>query len=245
MTLEIVYQDDALVAINKPPGLLVHRSPIDRHETEFAVQMLRDQIGRYVYPVHRLDRPTSGVLVFAYDSQMAGLMGQQLMQKQCQKRYLAIVRGWVKHTGLMDYALPYRLDKYADKDRRPQQDSQTAVTGYQGLRWFDIPFSSGRYASSRFSLVSLSPSTGRKHQLRRHMAHFRHPIIGDTTHGDGKQNKFLRDRFNFSNLALSCTGMGFYHPVTGRWLSISSPVHSAMATLLEQWQPYECDAGKP
>lgn len=237
--LAVIYQDEALVAIDKPAGLLVHRSPIDRHETRFAVQLLRDQVGRYVYPVHRLDRPTSGVLLFAFDRQLAGKLGQQLMQKQCQKTYQAIVRGFVKKTGMIDYALQYRFDKIADKHRRPQLRPQSAVTGYQGMRQFELPYSSGRYSSSRFSLITLSPVTGRKHQLRRHMAHFRHPIVGDTTHGDGKQNNFLRERFNFSNLALSCTTMGFYHPVSGHWTHITAPIHSEMSALLAKWKPFE------
>ncbi|WP_338516583.1 pseudouridine synthase [Alteromonas gracilis] len=238
LKLRVLYQDEYIVAIDKPPGLLVHRSPIDKHETVFAVQTLRDQIGRHVYPAHRLDRPTSGVLVFSFTSDIAAKLGKQMMDKQVVKTYHALVRGFVNHTGLVDYALKYRYDKIADKHKRPQQPPQQATTVYESIEKFEVPEPVGKYQSARYSLVKLSPSTGRKHQLRRHMAHIRHPIIGDTTHGDGKQNKFAKSHFNFANLALSCTQMGFVHPVTLKWISIGSAMHLAMQQFVEALQPY-------
>ena len=131
--LPVLYQDEHIIAINKPPGLLVHRSPIDKHETVFAVQTLRDQIGKHVFPAHRLDRPTSGVLVFSFSSEIAAKLGQQLMDKQVVKVYHALVRGFVNHTGFIDYALKYRYDKIADKHKRPQQAPQPASTMYESL----------------------------------------------------------------------------------------------------------------
>ena len=236
--LPVLYQDEHIIAIEKPPGLLVHRSPIDRHETVFAVQTLRDQIGQHVYPAHRLDRPTSGVLVFSFSSEIAAKLGQQMMDKQVVKTYHAIVRGFVHHTGYIDYALKYRYDKIADKHKRPQQPPQPASTMYQSVAKFEVPEPVGKYQSARYSLVKLSPSTGRKHQLRRHMVHIRHPIIGDTTHGDGKQNKFAKQHFNFNNLALSCTQMGFSHPITGKWVTINSQMHGEMRLWLEKLAPF-------
>ena len=236
--LSVVYQDDTLVAINKPPGLLVHRSPIDKRETRFAVQLLRDQIGRRVYPVHRLDRPTSGLLLFAFDGTTASAIGRQMMARQVKKQYTAIVRGWIKAPGMIDYALKFKADKIADKDRGDIAP-QPACTVYQPLRHFEIPEASGRYSSSRYTLVQLKPYSGRKHQLRRHMVHLRHPIIGDTSHGDGKQNKFLRERFGFENLALSCTSMGLEHPEHGRWLTLTCEPGASMTRLLTDWQPYQ------
>ena len=223
--LPVLYQDEHIIAIDKPPGLLVHRSPIDKHETVFAVQTLRDQIGQHVFPAHRLDRPTSGVLVFSFSADTAAKLGKQMMDKQVVKQYHAIVRGFVHHTGYIDYALKYRYDKIADKHKRPPQPASTM---YESLAKFDVPEPVGRYQSARYSLVRLSPSTGRKHQLRRHMVHIRHPIIGDTTHGDGKQNKFAKSHFNFTHLALSCTQMGFSHPVTQKWITINGEMHSEM-----------------
>lgn len=238
LPLPVLYQDEHIIAINKPPGLLVHRSPIDRHETVFAVQTLRDQIGRHVFPAHRLDRPTSGVLVFSFSSEIAAKLGQQMMDKQVVKTYHAVVRGYVHHTGFIDYALKYRYDKIADKHKRPQQAPQPASTMYQSVAKFDVPAPVGKYQSARYSLVKLSPSTGRKHQLRRHMVHLRHPIIGDTTHGDGKQNKFAKQHFNFNNLALSCTQMGFSHPVSGKWITINGEMHHEMQQLLKNLKPF-------
>lgn len=238
LPLRVLYQDEHIVAIDKPPGLLVHRSPIDKHETVFAVQTLRDQIGRHVYPAHRLDRPTSGVLLFSFNSDIAAQLGKQMMDKQVSKTYLAIVRGFVHHTGLIDYALKYRYDKIADKHKRPQQAPQQATTVFESISTYEVPEPVGKYQTGRYSLVKLSPSTGRKHQLRRHMAHIRHPIIGDTTHGDGKQNKFAKEHFKFTNLALSCTQMGFVHPISKQWVSVNASMHPSMNKLVEALGPY-------
>lgn len=237
--LEVIYQDEFLVAINKPSGLLVHRSMIDRHETQFAMQMVRDQIGQHVYTVHRLDRPTSGVLLFALSSEVAASLTEQLTQKQVQKRYLAITRGYVIGAERIDYPLKEELDKIADKHARQDKQAQDAITDYQCLQQFELPFAVGRYNTARYSLVELKPETGRKHQLRRHMAHIRHPIVGDTTHGDGKQNAFLREQFNLQGLALSCVGMSLCHPVTAEPLSLTTEAGDNIQTLLQQWQQYK------
>ncbi len=237
--LKVLYQDDYIVAIDKPPGMLVHRSPIDKHETVFAVQTLRDQLGAHVYPAHRLDRPTSGVLLFSFNSQIAAQIGQQMMDKQVTKVYHAVVRGFVHHTGMVDYALKYRYDKIADKHKRPQQAPQQATPIYQTVAQYEVPEPVGKYQSARYSLMKLLPSTGRKHQLRRHMVHIRHPIIGDTTHGDGKQNKFAKSHFTFANLALSCTQMGFVHPVSGQWVNVNSDVHNELRRFIEQLSPFQ------
>lgn len=244
LPLNILYQDDHIVAIDKPPGMLVHRSPIDKHETVFAVQTLRDQLGKHVFPAHRLDRPTSGVLLFSFNSDIAAALGKQMMEKQIGKTYHALVRGFVHNSGMIDYALKYRYDKIADKHKRPQQPPQIATTVYDSVQQFEVPEPVGKYQSARYTLVRLSPSTGRKHQLRRHLVHIRHPIIGDTTHGDGKQNKFAKTHFNFANLALSCTQMGFMHPVSRKWITVNGEMHAEMRRLLEALAPFSvCRAG--
>lgn len=237
--LKIRYQDECIVAIDKPPGLLVHRSELDRHETRFAVQLLRDQLGRHVYPAHRLDRPTSGVLLFAFDSKTASHLGQQMMAREVGKTYEAIVRGWTTGSGVVDYALKYKLDKIAEKHKRPQREAQPALSEYHTLANYELPFASGRYSSSRYSHIRLHPFTGRKHQLRRHMVHLRNPIIGDTTHGDGKQNKFMREQFSFENLALSCTQLQFAHPASGERITVTADVHPSFSSLLAQWETYQ------
>ncbi|MBC3764898.1 tRNA pseudouridine(65) synthase TruC [Neptunicella marina] len=240
MTLPIIFQDQHMVVINKPAGLLVHRSMLDKHATEFAMQMLRDQINQHVFPVHRLDRPTSGLLVFALSSEVASVLTEQFSQQQVQKHYLAIVRGYAPDEGELDYALKEELDKIADKKARQDKEPQQAVTYYKKLAQVELPFAVGRYQTARYSLMALSPKTGRKHQLRRHMAHLRHPIVGDTTHGDGKQNRFIRDQYQTSGLALSCIGLSLLHPVTHEQITLTAPPSEGIQSLCAQWgwQPY-------
>lgn len=210
--LDILYHDDCLVAINKPSGLLVHRSPIDRHETRFAIQLTRDQIGQRVYPVHRLDKPTSGVLLFALDSDTARLMTAQFSAGQVQKTYLAVVRGYLPARGIIDYPLVEELDAIADADADPDKPAQAAITHYRCLATTELPFAVGRYPTSRYSLAELQPKTGRKHQLRRHLKHIFHPIVGDTTHGDGKHNTLFRQQFACQRLLLHAQQLQFTHP---------------------------------
>jgi tRNA pseudouridine65 synthase len=236
--LEIVYQDEYMVAINKPSGLLVHRSMIDRHETKFAMQMLRDQLGQHVYPVHRLDRPTSGILLFALSSDTARLLSQLFEQQQIKKRYRALVRGYLRQAGRLDYPLKEELDKIADKHAQQDKEPQSAVTDYLPLRYFELPFAVGRYQSARYSLVELVPKTGRKHQLRRHMAHLNHPITGDTTHGDGKHNQFLRNEFDLKGLSLTCVSLTLPHPVTGDVLDLECDMGPSIVGLLNQWNEF-------
>lgn len=236
MLLSIIYQDEYLVAINKPSGLLVHRSMLDKHETQFAMQLLRDQIGQHVFPVHRLDRPTSGILVFALSSDMARRLGEQFSAQTIQKTYLAIVRGHIKEEGEINYSLKEKLDKIADKTAKQDKLAQEAVTFFNRLDKFELPFAVSKYASVRYSLVQLTPKTGRKHQLRRHLAHINHPIVGDTAHGDGKHNIFMRQQFGFNRLALTCKSMLLTHPVSEKSLDLRCDLDKNIFDLLEKWQ---------
>lgn len=220
--LEILYQDDELVAVNKPSGLLVHRSMIDRHETEFALQMVRDQIGQHVYPFHRLDKPTSGILVFALNSNTARQMTEIFTTKVVEKEYIAIVRGYADEQGLIDHPLKEQLDKIADAQANTNKAAQAAITAYRQLATTELPFAVGPHPTTRYSLVELRPQTGRKHQLRRHMKHISHPIIGDTTHGDGRHNRLFREQFDSHRLLLAAVRLNFIHPTTGVRLNIEA-----------------------
>ncbi len=213
--LNIHYQDEHIVVVHKPSGLLVHRSNIDKYETEFLLQTLRDQIGHLVYPVHRLDKPTSGLMVFGLSKQAAQVLTEAFTQKEVAKSYLAVVRGFVVDQ-IIDYPLKEQLDKMTDQLACQQKAPQDAVTAVKVLATTTVNKPVGRYEQARFSLVSLTPHTGRKHQLRRHMAHIRHPIIGDTTHGDGKQNQFGRVHLSLHRLALLASTLQFSHPVSGQ-----------------------------
>ncbi|WP_299803316.1 tRNA pseudouridine(65) synthase TruC [uncultured Shewanella sp.] len=231
--IEVLFEDDDIVVIHKPAGLLVHRSYLARRERFFAMQLTRDIVGCHVFPVHRLDRPTSGILLFAKSSEMANVLCEQFAAHTIDKEYLAIVRGNMHEAATLDYALKEELDELGDKDVDPNKAAQDAVTSYKPLLNSEIPFSSGRYATSRYALVQLSPHTGRKHQLRRHMAHLRHPILGDTTHGDGKQNKFFRSHFGINRLWLIAKKLSFNHPRTGERMSVETELEAEWLTLFE------------
>ncbi|WP_100655894.1 pseudouridine synthase [Alteromonas flava] len=239
--LNVIYQDEYLIAIDKPAGLLVHRSMIAKRETEFALQLLRDQINQHVYPVHRLDRPTSGVLLFALNSNTAALLTEQFTQRHVLKSYQAIVRGHLPVRWDIDYPLREILDRKTDRKARQDKPPQPARTETRCIQRFSIPLPAGRYNSARFSHIELLPHSGRKHQLRRHMAHIRHPIVGDTTHGDGKQNQFLRHHFNFQQLALSCTCMALEHPHTNQQIELQAPLAPEFSALLANWQVFEAE----
>jgi tRNA pseudouridine65 synthase len=224
--IPILFEDEHLVAIHKPAGLLVHRSYLARRERFFAMQLTRDKVGCHVFPVHRLDRPTSGVLLFAKSAAIANALCNQFANHSVEKHYLALVRGNMYEPGVLDYPLKEELDELGDKDVDPNKAAQAAVTLYEPLLNSEIPYSAGRYPSSRFALMHLSPKTGRKHQLRRHMAHLRHPILGDTTHGDGKQNKFFREHFGVNRLWLIAKKLGFVHPVTGQAMAVETELEA-------------------
>lgn len=233
--IQVLFEDEHLVAIHKPAGLLVHRSYLARKERFFAMQLTRDKVGCHVFPVHRLDRPTSGVLLFAKSSEIARDLCEQFADHTIDKHYLAIVRGNMHDSATLDYPLKEELDALGDKDVDPNKAAQDAVTFYQPLLNAEIPYSSGRYPSSRYALVHLMPHTGRKHQLRRHLAHLRHPIVGDTTHGDGKQNRFFREHFKINRLWLIAKKLCFTHPITGERLAVETEIEPEWLTLFREF----------
>ena len=234
-TLPILFQDNCLAAINKPSGLLVHRSMIDRHETRFALQLVRDQIGQRVYPVHRLDKPTSGVLLFALSSDIARTVSEQFSAGRVSKTYLTIVRGYTPEKGTIDYPLKEKLDKMTDRKARQDKPAQPAVTDYRTLASVELPLQIDRYPCSRYALVEASPRTGRKHQIRRHMKHIAHPIIGDAKHGKGNHNRYFAQHFGADRLLLACTRMSLQHPVSGEPLTLNAPLDDVFLSLINRF----------
>nr|WP_258807941.1 tRNA pseudouridine(65) synthase TruC [Pseudidiomarina sp. CB1] len=222
--LNVVFEDEHLIVIDKPSGLLVHRSWLAKDAREFALQKLRDQIGQHVFPAHRLDRPTSGLLLFAKAADTARALTAEFTERRVEKRYHAVVRGYLAD-GVLDYPLREELDKIADKYADQDKAAQPAITAYRCLRQVELPYAvSKKHQTSRYSLMELQPQTGRKHQLRRHMAHLRHPIVGDTHHGDGRHNKFFREHFGCHRLLLAATGLTFQHPHTKQTVALQLPV---------------------
>jgi len=226
-----IYRDQWLLAVHKPAGLLVHRSPIDLHETEFALQYARAMNGgAHVYAVHRLDKPTSGLLVFARDPDTASALGRAMMAGEVRKTYLAMVRGWTPEEGIVDHPL-----REEPEDRRRKEEPQPvreARTRYRRLATTEIPVQIEGYPTSRYSLVALYPETGRRHQLRRHMKHISHPIIGDANHGRGRHNRYFAERFGQARLMLAATGMTFLHPATGKPLQLHAEPEAGFLKVL-------------
>ena len=237
--LEILYQDNDLIAIDKPAGLLVHRRRIDISAREFAVQKLRDQIGRPVFLVHRLDRPTSGVLLFAFSSEIAKRLCEQFSERSVTKEYEAIVRGHAPESGCWDEPLVEKPDRMTDGSATPNKDAQSAVTKFQTLAHWTIPFSTktvsatGKYNHSRYSHVRIQPLTGRRHQIRRHFNHMSHPIVGDTTHGDRRHNRLVREIAGVSRMLLVARSLSIVHPETGKQLTFRASLGVEFQKLIE------------
>lgn len=223
MELPILYQDEHYVAIDKPSGLMVHRSPLDKMETVFALQLLRDQLGREVFPCHRLDRPTSGILLFALNPKANSAAQKRFAEGKIEKTYEAVVRGWTDQVGRIDYSL--RSEENPEK-------VQEAVTDYRTLAKSTVEHPVGRYPQARVAHLQIIPKTGRKHQIRRHLAHIRHPILGDTRHGDGAQNRFLREYCNGQYLMLRATELVLNHPITGKRLEVNASIGPEFARIL-------------
>jgi tRNA pseudouridine65 synthase len=225
--MDIIYQDEYLVAINKPHGLLVHRSPIAADASEFAVQLLRDFLGQKVFPVHRLDRKTSGVLLFALSEDMNSVMQEAFMRQEVKKNYLAFVRGFTPAEGTIDYALTNEKGKV-----------QEAITHYATLKHFDVPVPFGKQESSRYSLVDVKPETGRMHQIRKHFAHIFHPIVGDRPHGCNKQNRLFLEKWNMNTMLLHAHQIEFIHPVSLEVIKINAEIHDDFNRILSLFANY-------
>ena len=225
--LKILHQDEHYIAVEKPAGLLVHRTALSR-ERVVVLQLLRDQLGQHMFPVHRLDRPTSGALLFATNPSAARRMNDLIRRHEMEKTYLAVVRGYTDQDGRIDYPL-------ADAKGGTRR---AAITDYRRLATVELDFTVGRYASARYSLVEVKPLSGRTHQIRKHMAHIFHPIVGDTTHGEGRHNRLFREKFAISRLLLMATELAFIHPYDGQRLRINCPPPAEVATLFETfgWQ---------
>jgi tRNA pseudouridine65 synthase len=231
MVLRILYQFDYLVAVDKPPGLLVHRTGLDAGETQFALQVLRDQLGRPVWPAHRLDKGTSGVLLFALEAETANRLGQAFeAADQVRKSYVAVVRGWPPAEGLIDHPL-----RRMEDDARPGRDeAQEAQTRYRTLQRYELPLPYGDFPATRCALVELQPLNGRRHQLRRHLKHIAQPIVGDATHGKGALNRAVAELLGTQRLWLHASRLALRHP----WREQTLTLEAAPSAAWRAWDAF-------
>jgi tRNA pseudouridine65 synthase len=229
--IEILYQDGDLLAVNKPAGLPVHRSKMIGPAEAYLVDVLREQLGGGpLHLAHRLDRATSGVLLVARSSESAAALGEQFMGRGVHKQYLAVVRGWPEPAeALVDYALP------GSRETGPRREARTR---YRRLATVEVPIELGRYPQQRYALVLAEPETGRFRQIRKHMAHLHHPVIGDSQHGRGDHNRLYKQHFGCHRMLLHAWRLRFAHPVHGTAMEVEAPLDEAFAGLLERfgWQ---------
>jgi len=234
--LTVLHEDDALLAIDKPAGLLVHRTALDHHERDTVIERLRRQRGTasardtapsaepaedWLGAAHRLDKPTSGVLLIARRPDVARTLGTLFDEGRVQKHYLALVRGWPAD----DEAL---IDRPLARDPELPSTGQLqlpASTRYRVLHRYEWPFSAdGRHPTSRYALVAVSPHTGRRQQIRRHFKQIAHPLIGDTTHGKAVHNRAVAQWLGQSRLWLHAVALELPHPLTGQPWRVTAPL---------------------
>jgi tRNA pseudouridine65 synthase len=227
--LEVLYRDEHYVAVSKPAGVMVHRSRLERRDRRFVLQMMRDQLGLWVYPVHRLDKPTAGVLLFSFSDDGARRMAEAFAGGRVAKTYLAVVRGHAEKAAEIDY--PLARDP---RSRREGQLLRSAVTRCRRLAVAELPHAVGRYATARYSLLAVSPVTGRMHQIRRHLHHIHHPVLGDKRYGDNHHNRFFRDHLGCDRLLLAAVELRFTHPFSGAETVIADRLNDAFARIVRR-----------
>lgn len=227
----ILYEDEYCMAVNKPSGMLVHRTEMAEKNERFLLQVTRGLAGRHVYPLHRIDRPTSGIVLFALSKDHVHPLHQVLGSENTTKRYIAVVRGYIDQEGFVDHPLKETRDSlFRIQGGKPKE----ARTKYSRLATVELPYPVGIHPTARYSLVDIRPLTGRRRQIRRHMKHLSHHVIGDTTYGDGVHNRFFRDHFNCRRLLLHCHEISFLHPFLEKKVTIKGPMEDKMLDIIRQ-----------
>jgi len=214
MLLDILYQDEHLVVINKPSGLLVHRTQLASQETDAVVQRLNTQLGKWVYPVHRLDRGTSGALVLTFSSDTAHHLSEQFSQASVDKSYLCLVRGHPNDEGTIDQPLAKLNENKGQSRFKIEGTEKEAITHFKCQQKFLLKHPVSKYETTRCTLLEVKTEQGRKHQIRRHCKHIRHPLIGDTRYGCRHHNKLFRALLLPQRLMLHARTLSFIHPVS-------------------------------
>lgn len=230
--LPVLYVDDWLAVVDKPAGLMVHDSALARGETDFAADRLREQFGRPIFLVHRLDRATSGCLLLAFDRDTASALGKQLMAREAEggfaKDYWAICRGWPAEEA---FTVDHPLDGGPGK---PQK--KPAITRFERLATCELAMPSAGFPTSRYAWLCAHPDTGRFRQIRRHLKHLSHHLIGDTSHGDGRHNRAFR-MLGIHRMLLHARRLAFDHPHTGGRVKAVAPPDAEFAKALALFTP--------
>ena len=221
--MDIVYEDEYILVIDKPHKMLVYPSPIAKNCHWFATKELAKLGYENLHTVHRLDRPTSGLLLFAKNKETAITFSQLFRDKAIKKTYLSLVRGHTEEEGI--------IDKELKKDG--EGELQEAVTKYKTLEKGIVDIEISKYPQSRFSFVEVEPISGRMHQIRRHLAHLRHPIIGDKRYGDRHYNRYMKEEMEMENLLLHAFKLEFTHPISQQKMSINAPIPVVMKKVLD------------
>jgi tRNA pseudouridine65 synthase len=222
--VDVLYEDEYCIAVNKPSALLVHRTNMSR-DKDFLLQRVRDQIKMKIDPIHRLDRPTSGIVLFSKKTETLPVFFKLFEKRQIQKTYIAVVRGFTDDKGLIDYPL---------KNKNKNNVAQSAITEYETLARVEMNIPVEPYDSSRYSLVKINLYTGRTHQIRRHFKHLFHPLIGDSTYGDMKHNKMFKEKLHCSRLLLHACRLEFKHPITNENICITSDLDDEFNMILQK-----------
>lgn len=222
--ISVLYADERLAVVHKPAGLMVHDSKLARGETDFAADRLRDMFGKPVFLVHRLDRATSGCLLLAFDREAASALGKSLMAGDVGKDYLAICRGWPTPA---EGRIEHPLDGGPGKPEK-----KPAITDYETLATAEVPWPSAQHETSRYALLRCSPVTGRFRQIRRHLKHVHHHLVGDSSHGDGRHNLAFRMR-GVHRMLLHAWRLEFPHPEDARRLEIVAPPDAGFLRALD------------
>ena len=225
---DILYCDEQVLIVNKPAGVPVHGSRMLEGRPDTLLSMARSATGRMVHAAHRLDRPVSGALLLAFDRDTLAALNLAFEQRRVEKRYLAVVRGWTREEGLIDHPLRPPRD-----ERRSNDEAREARTRFRRVATVELPFAVPPYATARYSLLELRPETGRRHQLRRHMKHISHHLVGDTSYGKGEHNRLFRDELGSDRLLLHSQSLAFEHPSNGQGMNVTAPLNGAFKLIAD------------
>ena len=217
--MRVLFRDEWLAVVDKPAGLMVHDSALARGETDFLADRLREHFARPIFLVHRLDRATSGCLLLAFDRETASTLGKTLLARDVEKDYLAVCRGWPEERFTIDHPLDGGPGKPLKKP---------AITEFVRLATCELDLPSSGFATSRYALLRARPLTGRFRQIRRHLKHASHHLIGDTSHGDGRHNRAFR-MLGIHRMLLHAERLAFLHPVSGARMDIAAPLDAEFA----------------